>query len=280
MATLKKKNIGNDQVGATKILLENNTYLRGRNAANSADVNIAKVNASNAIEFASVPQTSGTPSGNTDFATVGYVAAAVMGLGDFKDAVRVASTADVALTGGASLSIDSVSLANGDRVLLKNQSSADENGIYVVSGIGTAYSLDRSEDANVDAEVTQGMSVDSIEGTVNALKRWVLTTADPIVLDTTSLTFTQSPIPFAITPAQEVKTLSGGDITAQYVDLAQLIKPNSLIVTFNGLQQEPGVDYTLSTVSLVTRVTFAGDLATGGASELIATDKLVMNYSY
>lgn len=51
------------------ILLRNNGYLKGRNAANSADVNLLKVNASDIIEFASLPQFSGSP-----FATQAYVA--------------------------------------------------------------------------------------------------------------------------------------------------------------------------------------------------------------
>jgi len=280
MSQLQKKNIASNAVGTTKFRGENNTYLKWRNAADSADVSSMRVNGSDIIEFATVPQTTGTPSGNNDFATVGYVAGIVSGLKDPKDAVRVASTANLALTGGATLTIDGVTMVNADRVLLKNQTSALENGIYVVSGIGTTYALTRSTDADVSGEVTQGLSVDSIEGTVNALKRWVLTTADPITLNTTALVFSQTPIPFSITPSQEVLTMSGGDITNQYKDLAQLIKSNSLVLTFNGLQQEPGTDYTLSTVGGVTRVTFAGDLATGGASALIATDKIVANYAY
>lgn len=63
-----KKWIGADQVDDTKILLRNDQYLRGRNAANSGNINLLKVNASDIIEFASLPQYSGSP-----FATQGYV---------------------------------------------------------------------------------------------------------------------------------------------------------------------------------------------------------------
>ena len=52
MSQIVKKFIGNDQVGATKIDLENNSYIRSRNAANSADINMNKVNASDIIEVA------------------------------------------------------------------------------------------------------------------------------------------------------------------------------------------------------------------------------------
>lgn len=85
------------------------------------------------------------------------------------------------------------------------------------------------------------------------------------------------------TPLQgnkEAITLDGTDITNQYVDLEQEIEPETLIFSFSGVIQREGVDYTLSTVGLVTRVTFAGDLATGGAAELVATDVVSAQYLY
>lgn len=91
----------------------------------------------------------------------------------------------------------------------------------------------------------------------------------------------------AIVDANEISrsekfTLGAGDITAQYVDLAVEVPQNSSIslVVLGGLEQEQGVDYTLSVVASKTRVTFAGDLATAGAAALVATDKIVVKYSY
>ena len=76
----------------------------------------------------------GTPTADTDAATKAYVDAARSGL-DVKQSVRLASTSsdgNVDLTGSTpTTSLDSVALADGDRVLLKNQSDAAENGIYV-----------------------------------------------------------------------------------------------------------------------------------------------------
>lgn len=77
--------------------------------------------------------------------------------------------------------------------------------------------------------------------------------------------------------------LGAGDITNQYVDLAQTILANSLDLVVSGLIHEEGVDYTVSLTGGsggVTRITFAGDLATGGASELVAGDKLLLKYQY
>ena len=109
---------------------------------------------------------------------------------DIKDSVRVASTANVVISSALENNdaIDGVTLATGDRVLLKNQSTASENGIYVVASSGAAS---RSTDANASADVTSGMFVFVEEGTVNGDQGFVLTTNDTISLNSTSLTFTQ-----------------------------------------------------------------------------------------
>lgn len=78
----------------------------------------------------------------------------------------------------------------------------------------------------------------------------------------------------------EQLTLNGTDITNQYKDLAQIAINGSLVVVAFGIVQTQGVDYTLSIVSSKTRITFAGDLATGGAAELISGDKLNVQYLY
>jgi len=88
---------------------------------------------------------------------------------------------------------------------------------------------------------------------------------------------------------QEQITLSGTDITNQYVDLAHAVYGTSASVNsitlsvIGGLIQQKTVDYTVSLTGGsggVTRITFAGDLATGGAAELVAGDILVIEYSY
>lgn len=122
--------------------------------------------------------------GITDAYTKTEVDSLVTGL-DFKASVRVATTANITLS--ATQTIDGVAVIAGDRVLVKNQSTGSQNGIYVVAAGAWA----RSADANVSAEVTAGMYVFVEEGTANADSGWVLTTNAPITLDTTALTFTQ-----------------------------------------------------------------------------------------
>ena len=109
--------------------------------------------------------------GATSLVSKEYVDAVKVGL-DFKDSVRVASTADVTISGPGA-AIDGISLSSGDRVLLKNQSTASQNGIY--SWNGAASAMTRTTDADASSEVTAGMFVFVEEGTVNADQGFVLT---------------------------------------------------------------------------------------------------------
>ena len=113
---------------------------------------------------------------------------------DIKDSVHVASTSNVSLTAGSSGleagdTIDGVALVAGDRVLLKDQTDASENGIYVAVASGGTPT--RATDANSSDKVTAGLFVFVEEGTVNADNGFVLTTNASITLGTTNLTFTQ-----------------------------------------------------------------------------------------
>jgi len=130
-----------------------------------------------------------TPTESSHAATKGYVDAARSGL-DVKDSVRVATTAAINISSDLQNgdAIDGVTLATGDRVLVKNQSSGAENGIYVVVATGVAS---RSTDADTSAEVTSGMFTFVTEGSTNADSGWVLSTNDTITLGTTALTFAQ-----------------------------------------------------------------------------------------
>jgi len=127
------------------------------------------------------------PTQAQDAATKAYVDAVKQAL-DIKDSVRVATTANITISTALNVgdTIDGVTLADGDRVLVKDQSTASENGIYVAGS-----SPVRSADANTSAEVTSGMFCFVEEGTVNGDNGFVLTTNDPITLDTTNLTFAQ-----------------------------------------------------------------------------------------
>lgn len=127
------------------------------------------------------------PQNAQDAATKSYVDSISQGL-DVKASVRAASTGNVALASPGA-SIDGVTLSNGDRILLKNQSTASQNGIYVFNGAASA--LTRASDADSSAKVTGGLFTFVEEGSVNADSGWILSTDGSITLDTTSLTFVQ-----------------------------------------------------------------------------------------
>jgi hypothetical protein len=133
-----------------------------------------------------------TPTDAAHIATKGYVDAARQGL-DVKQSVRVATTAPINLSADLEAGdlIDGVTLVAGDRVLVKNQSTAIENGIYVAVSSGAAS---RSSDANGTAdtgELLPGTFTFVEEGTVNSDKGFVVSTNGTITIDVTQIAWTQ-----------------------------------------------------------------------------------------
>ena len=150
-----------------------------------------------------------TPTQATDAATKGYVDAVKQAL-DIKDSVRVATTANLTATASgsgagktltnsgtqAALTIDSIVLVVGNRVLVKDQTTQADNGIYTVTTVGSAsvnWVLTRATDADNSptGEVTPGMFTFVEEGTIGADNGYVLTTDGTVTIDTTALTFVQ-----------------------------------------------------------------------------------------
>src|SRR5210317_886800 len=144
------------------------------------------------------------PSGAQDAATKAYVDSVANGL-DVKASVRYASTANVAgtydngagtITAGSNgaFSIDGQTPSQNDRVLLKDQSSAVQNGLYIVTTVGdgsTAYVLTRTPDADAANEITGGSFVFVEEGTANADNGYVFTHDGTPTLGSTNITVAQ-----------------------------------------------------------------------------------------
>ncbi|MCC6775632.1 MAG: hypothetical protein IT537_03190 [Hyphomicrobiales bacterium] len=101
-----------------------------------------------------------------------------------KPPARVATTANITLLG--TQTIDGVSVVAGDRVLVKDQSTATQNGIWTVA----AGAWTRTEDFNAVSEAVTGTLIFVTAGTVNARTLWQITTADPITPGPSSLAFT------------------------------------------------------------------------------------------
>ena len=134
-----------------------------------------------------------TPTDPAHIATKGYVDAARQGL-DVKQSVRAATTGPINLANQleAGDTLDTtVTLVAGDRVLVKDQSTASENGIYVVQASGAAV---RSSDANGTAdtgEVSGGTFTFVEEGTVNADSGWVVSTNGTITVGVSAINWVQ-----------------------------------------------------------------------------------------
>lgn len=103
---------------------------------------------------------------------------------NWKDSVRAASTANVTISGPGA-SIDGVTLANGDRILLKNQTTVSQNGIYIFNGAAAAAT--RALDADTWDEL-EAATVRVEEGTANAGTKWAQTQVNG-TLDTNDIVF-------------------------------------------------------------------------------------------
>jgi hypothetical protein len=149
-----------------------------------------------------------TPTLDTDAANKGYVDSVAQGI-DVKGSCRVATTAalpTVTYANGSSgvgatltasavgvLTIDGVATVLGDRILVKNQASQLQNGIYTVTtagAAGTAFVLTRSTDMDLAAEFPSAFTFIE-EGTTNADSGWVCTTNAPVTVGTSNITFDQ-----------------------------------------------------------------------------------------
>ena len=127
---------------------------------------------------------------NTNHAvTKGYVDSVASGL-DVKKSVRVATTANGTLASSFAngQTVDGITLATGDRILIKNQTTGSENGIYTVNASGAPT---RATDFDDNTEVTSGAFTFVEQGTVNADNGFALTTDGSITVGTTALVFTQ-----------------------------------------------------------------------------------------
>ena len=146
------------------------------------------------------------PVSSTDAVSKGYVDSIKQGL-DIKESVKVATTGNISdfadIVAGVSnnppTTIDGISLNINDRVLVKNQTDATQNGIYIVMPDGNEHWA-RAADANEGggslgeadgANVTPGLFVFVEQGSTNADSGWVLTTDGEIYIDSTALHFSQ-----------------------------------------------------------------------------------------
>ena len=185
---------------------------------------------------------------------------------DYKQATRVVTVSNIALSGGAPAVVDGVTLAVNDRILVTGQSTASQNGLYDVVTVGTGSNGTwvRTSDANNTGEVEAGMIVMVTEGAVYADTQWKLITNNPIVIGSTALVFTQN---------YSANSISGGtsNVTVYSnanVTISSAGTPNVLIVSSTGT-------VTSGTTSVTGNIT-GGNLVTVG--QISATGNITGNY--
>jgi len=149
----------------------------GSNAVTSAKiapnaVTSGKMDLSGTFDFSSGTLQAGTPSNASDVTNKSYVDGLVGSGVYWKEPARVASTANVTISNPGTDTFDGVQIASGDRILLKNQTSQAENGVYDFNGSSSA--LTRSSDANT-ADELNGLAIFVKEGTANADQGYVQT---------------------------------------------------------------------------------------------------------
>jgi len=235
----------------------------GVTVAKIADTQItaAKLNISaQAWDFSSASAFSvPAPSSSAHAATKGYVDGVAQGL-DVKASVRLATvTGDLAsftYSGGvltqqvlAAITIDGVTPALTNRVLVRHLATASENGIYTISQVGdgttTAWTLTRAADFNTSALASPGSFTFVEEGNTLADTGWVMSANAPITLDTSDITFTQFSSAGVVNAGDGlgksgndlfIKVLSTGGLEISSDELKIKIKNSSVSTDASGLE--------------------------------------------
>jgi len=129
-----------------------------------------------------------TPSSNSDVAIKSYVDEAVAGLRT-RIIAEAGTTANIDLTADLQNgdTIDGVTLVTGDRVLVKDQSTATQNGLYIVVSSGTAS---RDPEYDTIAEISGSLIVVN-QGSTNDNKIFLCTTDSDGSIGSTNITYTQ-----------------------------------------------------------------------------------------
>lgn len=191
------------------------------------------------------------PTAAQDAATKAYVDGIAAGL-DPKGSVRAATTAagTLATSFANGQVIDGITLATGDRILIKDQAAAAENGIYTVNASGAPT---RATDMDAWTEVPGAHTFVEV-GTVNADTGWVATADQGGTLNTTAIPFTK--FSAAATGMTRFTTLIGDGSTT------------SIVVTHSLGQQYPIAQvYEVSTLAQV-------------SCDVVATSTTTMTFTF
>lgn len=257
-----------DGIDGVKIRLANDQALRARNAADDADIDLLKLNASNELAIlptSIVPDVPGTGSIGTT-------------------SKQFSAVNSLVLTGGATGQSASLRMFNdGDAVASVGlQASSASRPLAITTSPGNTVDIN-IKTANVTGVLNSG-SILIKTGTVDTGERGNLNVEVQKVdltgsseLDLTGVTVTG--LDTGETYVKEQITLTATDITNQYITLANVPKADSVTLTAGRIEQYEGVEWEIDGAN-ADQINFLGGLATGGASELVEGDILVVRYSY
>lgn len=230
-----------------------------------------------------------------------YVDSIVAGLSP-KPAVRVATTANLTgtyLNGASGVgatftytstgvdTVDGVSLALNDLILLKDQTSAFQNGIYKVTtagAVGVAGILTRHTAYDTSAEIVEGTYTIAEEGTANTGRMYILTTSGAVTVGTTNLTFTNLAVASAAAGSLTGSTLAAG-VTASSLTSVGTLTGGATGAGFTVALSTSTITGTLSGTNIASSVALAGSPTTTSQSShdnstKIATTAYVDNAAY
>lgn len=242
--------------------------------------------ASSTTNWTANTQTAGDSS--TKLATTAFVATAVL-QGPAKEAVKYASTGalpSIVYANGASgvgatltgvalaaISLDSSSPAVADRVLIKNQASTFQNGIYTVTATGSGaavFVLTRATDFDQSTDIETGASTYVTSGSTLAGTTWVVSSADAPVMGTDAITFVQTSGPGSVTSGNGI-TVTGSSVAIDTSVTVDKTTSQALTgKTYNGLT----LTSTTGTFTLTNGKTFA----VSNTLTLAGTDSTTMTF--
>ena len=199
------------------------------------------------------------PTSDQDAATKAYVDSVSQGL-DVKKSCKVATVGNINLTG--TQTIDGVSISADERVLVKDQSTASQNGIYLCK----AGSWTRDTDFDENSDVTSGALTFIEQGTVNADAGFVLTTDGSITIGSTSLSFSQFSGAGQITAGLGLNK-SANTLSVNVDDSSIEINSDSLRVKSSGITNA----MLAGSIDLTSKVSNALPIANGGTGATSAS---------
>lgn len=278
MAQIIKRGLQGNSVDGSKVQFSNNESFRARNFADTSDVSLFKLNASDEWEFQALPKYSSSNIATESFVTgqlANYVLTSAVGAASGICPLNASTKIDATYL--PSYVDDVVEYAN----LASFPGTGETGKIYVALDSNKTYRWSGSAYVEISAGPS---STDAVsEGVVNLYFTDARARTASVVNSMAGSETNQAPSVSSVKTFIEDNsadinvqsfTLSAGDISNGYIDLAFQAE-DVIEVTPKGFPpQHPVDDYTLSVVSSVTRITFAGDMLS-----LIAGDKIKVAYS-